>query len=70
MSEERLYYVDVRVGLEFRGEEIPCEETLITPIKKHIKDHLKAYKKTTRIVILDSKIRENGYEDEEEDGEN
>jgi hypothetical protein len=69
MSEERAYYIELKVGLEFKGEDIPDEETLITPVKKYAKDHLKAYKKTTRIVVLDSTICESGYETvkEEED---
>jgi hypothetical protein len=70
MSEPRTYYIDLKVGLEFIGEDIPCEETLLSPIKKYVKDHIKVYKNTTRIVVMDSKIAEAGYDEESVPDEN
>jgi hypothetical protein len=67
MSEDRTYHIDLKLGLEFVGEDIPDEEILITPVKAFIKNHIKTYKKTTRIVVIDSRIREAGYEEIEED---
>jgi hypothetical protein len=66
MSAIRLYFIDLKVGLEFEGDDLPCEEVLLTPIKKFIKAHIKVYKKTTRIVIMNSKLCEVGYEETEE----
>jgi hypothetical protein len=63
MSGNRLYYVELRVGLEFQGDEIPDEETLIAPIKEYAKNHIKHYKKTTRIVLIDSNISETEYDE-------
>jgi hypothetical protein len=67
MSEERIYFIDLKVGFEFEGVDLPCEETLLTPIKAFIKNHIKTYKKTTRIVIVDSKIYEAGYGEPDEE---
>ncbi len=65
MSENRIYNIDLNIALLFEGEEIPCEETLILPIKAYIKKHVKAYKKTTRVVVLETNIYESGYEKQE-----
>jgi hypothetical protein len=62
MSEEKTYYIDLQIGIEFTGDDIPCEETILIPIKRYIKDHIKAYKKTCKIVIINSKICQAEYE--------
>lgn len=65
MSEERTYFIDLKVAFEFEGDDLPCEETLLTPIKSFAKNHIKGYKNTTRIVVMNSKICEAGYGDPE-----
>lgn len=61
MNEERVYLIDLKVGLEFKGEDLPCEETLLTPIKTFMKNHIKGYKNTTRIIAMDTKMFEGEY---------
>ena len=61
------YHISLKVGLVFEGHDIPCEKTILEPIKEFIKTHIKAYKKTTRIVIIKSGICEAGYDEDEDD---
>ncbi len=61
------YHISLKLGLEFFGEDIPCEKTILDPIKEFIKNHIKAYKKTTRIVILKSGICEAEYGEVDDD---
>jgi len=68
MNEERDYFIDLKVGLEFKGCEIPCEEILIAPIKAFIKNHIKCYKNTTRIIDMETKIYEAGREEPDIEG--
>ncbi len=63
MSGDKSYHIELTVGFEFQGDELPDEETLITPIKVFAKNHIKHYKKTTRIVTMDTKISEELYEE-------
>ncbi len=67
MSDTKTYFIGLRFELEYEGEEMPCEETFLTPIKRFVKGHIKGYKKTTRIVTVDSKIQEVENEDKDDD---
>jgi hypothetical protein len=69
MSEERVYYIDLRLGMEYTGEDIPCEDTILTPIKQFIKQHMKAYKKTCRLTVMNTRITEVEYDEEIENDE-
>lgn len=64
MNEDRTYYIYLKIGIEFTGDEIPDEESIIMPVKNFIKKHMRAYKNTCRIVVMDSKIAEAGYDQE------
>lgn len=64
MSEEKdNFMIDLRVTIEYSGEEIPDEEYFILPIKQFIKKSLKAYKKTARIVAIKTGIYTVGFEE-------
>jgi hypothetical protein len=69
MTELKTFFVGLKVEMEFEGHDIPDEEILLAPIKKFVKDHIKCYKKTTRVTSVDSTVREVFDEEEEKEDE-
>lgn len=70
MTDTREYFVGLKIEMAFNGQDIPDEEILLAPIKKFVKDHVKGYKKTTRVTSVDSTVREVVEEMEEEEFDN
>jgi hypothetical protein len=60
-EKERTYSIDLDIQIEYIGEELPSEEVLLTPIKNAIRNHLKTYKNTCRLVFMKSTLSEDGY---------
>ncbi len=61
MSDEKVFFLDFKLCIEFTGEELPDEEVLLTPIKQFIKKRMKTYQKTSRVVLSNTKLYESGY---------
>lgn len=62
-NKERAYYLDLRVCVEFTGENMPDEDILLAPVKTFIKKHMKTYQKTSRLLQLKTNLYESGQND-------
>lgn len=64
MSEERTFFIDLDLSIEYEGDDFPDEESIIMPVKNFIKKHMKAYQKTCKLVVMDTRMYEAGYSGE------
>lgn len=59
------FMMDVAFTIQWRGDEMPDEETILAPMKRFIKTTVKAYSKVAKIVNMKTNIYEVGFEGEE-----
>ncbi len=65
IDESGAFIINLEMAIEWKGDEIPDEDTIIAPIKRFVKKTIKAYAKKAKLVNIKTNVYEVGYEEEE-----
>lgn len=63
-NEDGTFIIDLKITMEWKGESLPDDDTIIAPIKRFVKKTIKAYEKKVRLVNVKTNIYEIEYEEE------